>query len=59
MLLSKTANQESITIVKLRKEKYLWQIQKGCKSGVKLKGVNSVVMDILEQTGFESVLEVK
>ena len=33
-------------------------MQKECKSGVKLKSVNSVVNDILEQTGFDSVLEV-
>lgn len=34
-------------------------MQKECENGVKLKGVNSVVMDILEQTGFESVPEVE
>ena len=33
-------------------------MQKSCPSGVKLSGINQVVREILEQTGFDSVLDV-
>ena len=34
-------------------------MQKQCPDGVKLKGVNSVVKEILEQSGFDSILDVE
>ena len=34
-------------------------MQKECPDGVKLKGVNSVVKEILEQSGFDSILDVE
>ena len=33
-------------------------MQKGCADGVKLSGINQVVREILEQTGFDSVLDI-
>ena len=33
-------------------------MKKECKSGVKLSGINQVVREILEQTGFDSILDV-
>ena len=33
-------------------------MQKDCKNGVKLTGINQVVREILEQTGFDSILTV-
>lgn len=33
-------------------------MQKGCANGVKLSGINQVVKEILEQTGFDSILDV-
>ncbi|MBQ7505200.1 MAG: STAS domain-containing protein [Ruminococcus sp.] len=34
-------------------------MQKQCPNGVKLKGVNSAVKEILEQSGFDSILDVE
>ena len=33
-------------------------MQKDCKNGVKLTGINQVVREILKQTGFDSILTV-
>ena len=33
-------------------------MQKGCQDGVKLSGINQLVREILEQTGFDAILDV-
>lgn len=33
-------------------------MQKSCPNGVKLSGINQVVREILEQTGFDAILDI-
>ena len=49
------ANLEYISSAGLR---VLLIMKKGTENGVKLRNINSLVKEILEQTGFDSILEI-